>query len=390
MRLGTVFDEREAAPLTQIYERCQIGRLSVQVDRDDGRRSRAGGGGCCCGIDCHPGQLDIHGHGPRSDHLDRCHGGDCSVRHRDYLVARPDSQRSQGELERIGAAVDADPARAPDEVGELVLESLDGRPQHRLRLAEAPPGSRPRFPSGGRDRRRVDRPCGSASLRPRRRRPSPGGVLQRGGPAVHVQPFKASDARLEFRSEGRAGRTSREAARPERDSSGPDCASGGDQRRVSPSDGRAPQFLLVAGHCSAPRPGGTDAAGPPSDPPAAAAVFPAFGVYRDLLHRRLVSAGRAASGWSRDARESVTRAAAAGEARQAAVEAVACAAGVGRADPRRRSCLLPGGLVRHRGPPGPDAGAVRPRHLSGRGAGRGARAGAGRASAARDRPPGPE
>ena len=80
----------------------------------------------------------------------------------------------------------------------------------------------------------------------------------------------------------------------------------------------------------------------------------------------------------------------ASRARDGSSAAAASRLAVGRPGTRRRPCLSPGGLVRHRGPARPDPGAVRPRRLAGRRPHRGARAGDRRAAAARDDPPRPE
>ena len=106
-----------------------------------------------------------------------------------------------------------------------------------------------------------------------------------------------------------------------------------------------------------------------------------------LLHRRALSARSAATRRARDGCQSI---AGASRARDGSSAAAASRLAVGRPGARRRPRLLPGGLVRHRGPARPDPGAVRPRRLAGRRPHRGARAGDRRAASARDDPPRPE
>ena len=90
-----------------------------------------------------------------------------------------------------------------------------------------------------------------------------------------------------------------------------------------------------------------------------------------LLHRRALSARGAATRRARDGCQSV---AGASRARDGSSAAAASRLAVGRPGARGRTRLLPGGLVRHRGPARPDSGAVRPRRLAGRRPHRGARA----------------
>ena len=88
----------------------------------------------------------------------------------DHLVAGPDAERAQRQLDRVGAIGDADGVRRADRRGELALE-------RRALAAEQEPAA---VEHAGRSRRRArrDRPQRRARG-PRRRPPSSGGAYPR-------------------------------------------------------------------------------------------------------------------------------------------------------------------------------------------------------------------
>ncbi len=185
---------------------------------------------------------------------------------------------------------------------------------------------------------------------------------------------------------GEARRPPRFTTRGERSAPRPGRPSGSDQRRVPAPDGRPPDLIVVAGYGAAAEFRRQRSPGPPPDPAAARAAGASPSPCR-LSHRRTLSARSAATRRTRDGCQSI---AGASRAREGAAAATASRLAVGRPGARGRTCLLPGGLVRHRGPARPDSGVVRPRRLVGRRPHRGTRAGDRRAAAACDDPPRPE
>ena len=140
MGLRRVFHNDEAPAPRNLQNRVHVGRLAVQVDRDDGP-------GALCNRPLERGR--VHRERARLD-VDEPHigaglpngldGGDEGERHGDHLVAGADPGGGQRDQEGAGARVDAHGARCPAVPRELVLERLHLRagciasaPQHAQR-----------------------------------------------------------------------------------------------------------------------------------------------------------------------------------------------------------------------------------------------------------------
>ena len=91
-----------------------------QSSRALGEQRFDGGRGHAVGL-----RVDIREHRPRAGVDHRPSRGEEADPGDDDLVAGPDSQRSQGDRQRLGAVGDSDAVPATDEGGELGLERLD-------------------------------------------------------------------------------------------------------------------------------------------------------------------------------------------------------------------------------------------------------------------------
>ena len=125
VRLRGVFDDDEIVPRRDRQHRLDVGRLSVQVDRHDGARARRDGGADRGRIDRVRLAVHVDEHGPGAGCRDRQHGRDERVRRGDDLVAGPDVERPQRQLDRIAAVADADCVADADVRREVALEPRD-------------------------------------------------------------------------------------------------------------------------------------------------------------------------------------------------------------------------------------------------------------------------
>jgi len=142
MGLGGILDHRKAVLTRQRKDRVKVGRLAVEVNRQDRLCRRSNGGGDAGGIDVVGGGVGFHRDGPRADSRDRQPGGDIGVRRHDHLVPRPDVERPEREDQRIKAVGDphrmigAAPGRpvglervhlGSEDVPARVEDTVDGR-----------------------------------------------------------------------------------------------------------------------------------------------------------------------------------------------------------------------------------------------------------------------
>ena len=123
LRLGRVFHHPGADPLGQRQQPLHRRRLPVQVNRDDGPGARGHRGGH--GIDVDEvavvvGAVGENRPGPGPAH--RLGGRDERVGWQDALVARPDPQPAQRNLDRIGPVRHADALLHAAEVGVFTLK----------------------------------------------------------------------------------------------------------------------------------------------------------------------------------------------------------------------------------------------------------------------------
>ncbi len=102
-----ILDHRDVARVVDFGERVIIGTLAEQVDRDD----RAGPVGNRSanrrGIDIEAHRIDIDQNRRRAKQRDHFGGGDIAERRRDHLVAAPDAERHQRQLQRVRTVRDA-------------------------------------------------------------------------------------------------------------------------------------------------------------------------------------------------------------------------------------------------------------------------------------------
>ena len=132
VRLRRVFDHHQVVPARQSGDRVEIGGLAVQVNGDNGPRSRRNRRRDRCRVEVVRLGTGIDEHGPRTRGQDSQDGGDKRVRDRDDFVARSDIVRPQGELDGVEAAGDADGMPGADVRGVLGLEALDGGSQNEV------------------------------------------------------------------------------------------------------------------------------------------------------------------------------------------------------------------------------------------------------------------
>ncbi len=130
MGLAAVLDNGEAVPLRDGRDGRHVGRLAVQVHREDGGGAGRDGGLDRGGIDRQPPRIDVGEHRPRAGH----HAGQRRVGRgegrRDDLVARADPQGAKDDRDGIRPRADAHAERRAAAVGERPLERLDLGPQH--------------------------------------------------------------------------------------------------------------------------------------------------------------------------------------------------------------------------------------------------------------------
>jgi hypothetical protein len=106
-----------------------IDRLAVQVHRHDRLGARGDGGVDRAGVDAVGRRVHVDEHRGGADRHDRQHGGDKGIGRCDDLVARPDLERPQRQLDRGQPGADADGVARADVAGVLGLEALDRRAQ---------------------------------------------------------------------------------------------------------------------------------------------------------------------------------------------------------------------------------------------------------------------
>ena len=187
-RAGRVLDHRQAVSPGDVEDGRQVARQADLVhgqDRPGPRRDRPLDQG---GVDVVGPRVDVHEHRAGAAVADGVGGGDERVADRDHLVAGPDAEGEQGQVQRRRAARDGAGVRRADVRGELLLEGRDLRPlrdpagedrpagRRGLLLAQARAGDRD-LPEARAHRATASRPeTISGRHAARRRRPSSSGT----------------------------------------------------------------------------------------------------------------------------------------------------------------------------------------------------------------------
>ncbi len=109
----------------------EVARGAIEVDRDDGFGTL--GNRIRDPIQIHKvAFVAIHEHWLRAAHEDGHRRREGGIHRHDDLVAASDPGGEKGEVERVGARIDADALRHADVCGELVLEPFDLGPQDEM------------------------------------------------------------------------------------------------------------------------------------------------------------------------------------------------------------------------------------------------------------------
>ena len=114
-----------ASFLRDARDRLDVGEPAVQVHDDDRARAWRHPLRERRGIDVQRRLVDVRIDGRRTGRADRRRGVAAGVRDRRDLVARADAERTERELERVGAVADRDARRGAAVRRELALERLD-------------------------------------------------------------------------------------------------------------------------------------------------------------------------------------------------------------------------------------------------------------------------
>jgi hypothetical protein len=125
MRLTAILDEGETMTFGDCGNRRHVGGLTIEVHRNDRRRSRRHDGVDGARIDGQPDRIDIGEDRPRADHRDRQRRVCGRERRGDHLVTAADPDRPERDGERVGASTNSHGSASLARVCEFVLERFD-------------------------------------------------------------------------------------------------------------------------------------------------------------------------------------------------------------------------------------------------------------------------
>ncbi len=145
--LRGVLDDDQAALPRDGEDRVHVGRLAVEVHRDDRLRARRDGGLELRRVHRVGARVNVHQPRARARVADGRDGGDERERHGDDLVARPDAGGEQRQVQRAGAGVDGDAVAGGAVGGELLLERGDFAARARTGSCRARGPARRRVPA---------------------------------------------------------------------------------------------------------------------------------------------------------------------------------------------------------------------------------------------------
>jgi hypothetical protein len=127
MRLGTILDEEEAAPVADLLDGSDVHRLPEEVDRDD-RLGLPGDLRFDAGRVDMEISVEVDEYGPGARLADRLGRGDEAVGDGDDLVARADAQGLEGDIDGIRPVGATDAVPDPELLREGLLEAVDVPP----------------------------------------------------------------------------------------------------------------------------------------------------------------------------------------------------------------------------------------------------------------------
>ena len=122
MGLRRVLEHGQAVARGDGQDGLHVGRVAVEVDRQDHLRARRDRGLERPRVHGEGGLVHVDEDRPRPVQQDRLAGGDEGVGDGDHLVAGPDAVGAQRDRQRVGAVRDADGVARPAESRELLLE----------------------------------------------------------------------------------------------------------------------------------------------------------------------------------------------------------------------------------------------------------------------------
>jgi hypothetical protein len=127
--LAGILDHVDAELIGDFQDGLHVGGLAIKMHRHDGPSSRRDGLPQPLGIERARLGLDVHEHRRGADIADR--PDRCDKRHRDGddLVAWDEAEYLQRQMQRAGAAVDADAMANLAKSGEIPLKGFNGRAQ---------------------------------------------------------------------------------------------------------------------------------------------------------------------------------------------------------------------------------------------------------------------
>src|SRR5215471_8051863 len=108
-----------------LHNAIHVARLPIQMDRYNGSRPRRDGGLQCIWIHQHRVFFNLNEDRPSSCKGDGLGGSDESVRYRNDLITRSNTQTTQSEIESICAVADADAGFGLTVACELSLKCLE-------------------------------------------------------------------------------------------------------------------------------------------------------------------------------------------------------------------------------------------------------------------------
>jgi hypothetical protein len=124
MRLGAVLDDRDAALPRQLHDRIHVARPARQMHGDDGAGARREHGPDRVRRQVLAVRIDIghHRYGATGHRATR--RGDEGARRHDHLIASPDFECVEGQLQRQCAVGQGNGVAHAAEGGKLLLEGL--------------------------------------------------------------------------------------------------------------------------------------------------------------------------------------------------------------------------------------------------------------------------